>query len=205
MTELVNESQGDLPELLDTLTAAVTALDAVGVDGYKELYLHVIGTTAERSVRDLRVEKGRLIVGPPTDDVVIDTYLDHEFGATRSALVLAELISIMRIWRWSLSTMASYLHCSQGALSAWLGRPAWLGVSPLPYSVMQKTMALSILDRARSLSGVTDQAMPNWLSSCRPIFGRRSIEEVLRSDDNADFVQLVMWTLNSSQTVSAVH
>lgn len=58
--------QRDLPGLFDTLTVAVTTLEAVGVASYQQLYLYVVGETPDRVVRDLRVENGHLIVGPLT-------------------------------------------------------------------------------------------------------------------------------------------
>ncbi|MBJ7438031.1 MAG: hypothetical protein JHD35_03260 [Sphingopyxis sp.] len=205
MSAMMEASNGDLPTLLDTLTIAVTTLDAVGVESFNELYLYVVGTTADQVVRDLRVEDGQLIVGPPGHALAYESFIDRDFEATRRALMLAELCSIMRIWRWSPATMAAYLRCSAGILSAWVGRSAWVDVPALPRSVVERFKRLSLLDRTRSICGVADQDMPNWLSSKRPSFGRRSIEQVLQSEDIADFIQLVMWSLNGPQHTSVLH
>jgi hypothetical protein len=191
-------NQGDLPNLLDTLTVAVTTLDAVGVENYRELYLYVVGTTGDEVVRDLRVEGGHLIVGPPTAGSTHQLFQDGDFESSRRELLLAELCNIMRIWKWWPKTMASYLRCSEAMLSTWVARSGFTEAPILPRAVIERIERLSIIDRTRHLSGVSDQEMPGWLASKRVGFGRRSIDQLIQiEDDGASFIQLVMWTLNS--------
>ncbi|UXC90280.1 hypothetical protein EGM87_14685 [Sphingobium sp. RSMS] len=206
MHALAKVNQGDLPALLDTLTVAVTTLDAVGVENYRELYLYVMGTTGEEVVRDLRVEDGHLIVGPPADGSTHFVFRDRDFESDRRALLLAELGNIMRIWKWPPKTMASYLRCSEAMLSTWIGRSIYTEVPVLPQAVIVRIKRLSIIDRSRFLSGVSDQDMPRWLSSKRASFGRRSIEQLIQiEDESASFIQLVLWSLNSRQNTTAIN
>jgi len=197
--------RGDLPQLLDMLTVAVTTLDAVGVEGYRELYLYIMGTAGDDVVRDLRVEDGQLIVGPPTSNAAYPAFMDHDFEGNRRALLLADLCYIMRIWKWSLATMADYLHCSEAMLSTWIGRSSSVDVPTVPKAVIDRIKRLLIIDQARFLSGIADCEMPCWLTATRKVFGQRSIEEILFSEDGADYAQLVMWGLNSEPRNRSLH
>jgi hypothetical protein len=196
---------GDLPELLDTLTVAVTTLDAFGVDSYRQLYLYVVGTTAENVVRDLRVEDGCLTVGPPTDRFTFPTFLDNEFEANRRALLLADLCYIMRIWQWSTATMAEYLRCPEALLMNWIGRSASWDVPTVPPVVVERIKRLLMIEQARYLLGVSDQQIPAWLMASRPAFAQRTIEELLLGGDLCEFNQVVFWALNRADKTVTIH
>jgi len=202
---VVQTSQGDLPALLDTLTVAVTTLDALGVEGYQELYLYIMGTAGEDVVRDLRVEDGHLIVGPPASSVMFPTFMDRDFETNRRALLLADLCYIMRIWKWPLPTMAGYLHCSEAMLAMWIGRSSGVDIPVVPRAVIDRIKRLFIIDQARFLSGIADCEMPCWLSAKRKSFGQRSIEQILLCEDVADYNQLVMWGLNGGARTTVLH
>jgi len=184
---------------------AVTTLDAVGVESYRELYLYVVGTTADEVVRDLRVEDGHLIVGPPTDRFSFPQFLDHEFEANRRALMLADLCYIMRIWKWPTATMAGYLRCSEAMLSTWIGRSAGIDIPMVPRAVVERIKRLSMIEQARYLLGISDLHIPTWLSANRTAFARRSVEGILQDGDSCEFNQVLMWALNRPNKAISVH
>lgn len=206
MTGLQSPTRGDLPALLDILTVAVTTLDAVGVENYRELYLYVMGTTGNDVVRDLRVENGQLIVGPPASGDTYHAFCDNNFEGDRRVLLIAELGNIMSIWRWSAETMASYLRCSEAMLFTWVSRSVGPEVPILPHKLVERIKRLSIIDQIRFLVGVSDQDMPRWLSRKRPGFNQRSIEELIQADNQGfEFIQLVLWSLNNGQQAATVN
>lgn len=197
MRESIVRNEGDLPALLDALTVAVTTLDAVGVESYRELYLYVMGTTRDDIMRDLRVENGQLIVGPPATIDTYQAFRDEEFEGNQRVLLLAELGGIMRTWKWSPKTTASYLRCSEAMLFTWVARSSGAEVPILPHKLVERIKRLFIIDQIRFLAGVADHDMPRWLSRKRWGFNRRSIEEVIQNDNHSsDFIQLVLWSLN---------
>lgn len=195
----------DLPALLDTLTTAVTTLDAVGVERYEQLYLYVIGETATNLVRDLRVENGHLIVGPPIEAGNDWSRQNWDEDVEERVQLLSQLHNIMRLWGWPTEKMATYLGCSPSILCCWTRSMSRVNAPVFPQSVMEKIRRLAMVDLARSLSGVTDREMPLWLENQRVGFGRRSISQLLESDDRSDFCQLLLWSLNSRQRRPTVH
>jgi len=205
--DVQNEAvSGDLPELLDALTVAVTTLDAVGVDRFRDLYLYVVGMSGDRVVRDLRMEDGKLIVGPPQSQHLYPTYFAGEFEANRRALMLADLCYLMHMWNWSPSVVAGYLRCTESLLLLWIRSST--GVSPprIPVTVTTRIKRLSVVDQIRTIGGIMDRETPGWLAKRRTAFGARSIEQILLSDDATGYAQVVMWGLNYSRSsAESVH
>lgn len=198
-------TQRDLPALFDTLTVAVTTLDAIGVERYHQLYLYVVGETPNRVVRDLRVENGHLIVGPPVDADSKESCPCWNDEVQNRSLLLSQLREIMRLWGWPLDKMSTFLGCSPETLASWVRTISRYNAPVFPRSINEKIRRLAMIDLARSLSGITDQELPSWLERQRLGFGRRSIQQLLESEDRSDFCQLLLWSLNRRQRKTTVH
>ncbi|MHB9880380.1 hypothetical protein ACSMXM_12090 [Pacificimonas sp. ICDLI1SI03] len=199
------KTRGDLPDLLDTLIEAVTALDAVGVEGYRDLYLYVVGTSNDRHARNLWVENRHLIVGPPCQLKAYSPYSNFEMEASRRNALFANLHQVILAWKWSTQEAARHLHCSEAMISLWIGRSTSADIPCLPRSIAERIIRLSMVDQARCLLGITNEDVPTWLSAERAAFGWRSIHEMLVSGGDGDFRQLMMWALNKVNRAVAVH
>lgn len=198
-------SQGDLPALLDTLTVAVTTLDAMGIDGYRDLYLYVVGTAGGEVARDLRVEDEQLTVGPPQSHHAIPLIFDPDLTAVRRALLLSDLRCIMKTWAWSAERMAAYLRCTPAMLSGWIGRPAGIEIPRLPQPIVERIRRLSVVEQVLALQAAPETERPAWLTKTRPCFAGRTAEAVLLEGNEREYAQLLMWALNIGVRSDAVH
>lgn len=197
--------QGDLPDLLDALTVAVTTLDAVGAHGFRDLYLYVVGTSEGEGSRDLRLEDGQLIVGPYRSRGGRLTGAVSDQNTARRSALLVGLCHIMTSWKWSEEMTATYLGCSEAMLERWIEPANVVAPCFIPRTVEERMQRLLMVDQARCLLDICDSAMPGWLTARRVGFGRQSVMDMLLKGDDCGFRRVMMWTLNKPATSSLVH
>lgn len=203
MISIPQEPINDLPALLDLLTVAVTTLDSVGVEQYRDLRLHVVGLTGARQSRALTVDGDRLVLESPSDEIVPPISLRH-IDTNRRMRLVAELHDVMSIWGWSCSKTAGYLGWQEATLSAWLDLSSTAETPPLPQGIVDKVTRLLMVDQARYFAGIPDEWASSWLRRPRPALEGRSAEDVVLSGDRFDFVRLMMWALER-QCLPLVH
>lgn len=184
----------DLPALLDLLTVAVTTLDAVGVERYKDLRLHVIGVTGRHASRELTVAGGRLILDAQQDEPVGSPSLAN-LDRRRRARLVAELEYIMPVWNWSVGTMSAYLGWAEETLQDWMDLNPSSDTPPLSSGVADKVTRLLAIDQLRCFAGVPDEKVSAWLSRPRPELEGSSIAAILLTANGPAFTRLLLWAV----------
>lgn len=197
----------DLPQLLDRLTTAVTALDAVGADAYRDVFLYVSAYRGDRALAELAIEGENLWMSSEGKRLTLlsDTRDDDE--ANRRALLLVETCFLTWFWRLELDDLASYLGCGPVLLQRWMAqaRDAAEDVPNLPLSVMHRIRRLVVVEHERTMLGIPDDGVVTWLREARTAFGGRSVLSLLLDDGEQGFRRVQLWLLNlvaaSSRTV----
>lgn len=197
------EPGNDLPALLDLLTVAVTTLDAVGAEHYRDLRLHVVGLTPDSVSRELHVENGQMVLSAPGSDERGTASL-RELDRRRRTRMIADLKDVLLIWTWPNAKAASFLGWEEETLAAWLEFDPSSETPPLPPGIAGKVMQLLMLDQARRFSMVPDEHAESWLTKEHVDFSNRSAEAILLAGDRLDFSQVMTWVFQR-QVLSSVH
>ena len=192
------EGSQDLPQLLDRLTTAVTALDAVGADAYRDVFLYVSAYRGSRALAELAIEGENLWLSSEDKRLSLRTDILDDDEANRRAMLLVETCFLAWFWQLEICDLAGYLGCGPVLLERWItqARDAGEPVPSLPSSVMHRIRRLVVVEHERTMLGVPDDEVVTWLREARPAFGGRSILRLLIEDGEQGFRCVQLWLLN---------
>jgi len=205
-TTVINgeDQLGDLPELMDILTTAVTTLDAVGADAYRDVYLYVSGCRAGEPVTELAIERGELWVSAAGTRPSPPSYRRGDDEGDRRALLIAQLVFAMWHWRVTDAEVARYLGCARPLLDRWIAA-ARDGdrTSVVPASILNDVRRFVIVEAERHILGVPDHATPRWVRESRAELGGRSVLGALFNDGEVGFRSIQCWMMDGIAAPSA--
>jgi len=187
-----------LMDLRATLSSAVNALEAVGADGFADVYLYVAATRGERAFTEVAIEDGRLWMQAPdatTASVLPRFVTADEDGLNRRALLIGAMCFAVSTWRIDLNDLADYLGCGHVLLQHWLAhaRDDQAQAYDMPRAIAARLRRFVAIDAERINLGVADRAVADWVRHSRPALGGRSVLDALMDDGDAGCRQVLLW------------
>lgn len=189
----------DLGQLLDTLTAAVTTLDAGGTDEFGDLYLYVAGRRGGAPHVELGLEGGRMWLATAGSPSPLPRFVGHgQTGSSRRALLIAGMCLAVASWRLDLDDLAGYLGCGRVLLQRWIAqaRDEHAEACDMPEAIAARVRRLAAVDAERLNAGIGDDIVADWLRTPRVAFSGRSVLELMLEDDEIGLRRIQLWMLN---------
>lgn len=200
MQALINLKKGDLPNLLEVFTLAVTTLDAVGAQEFSDLSLHVKGVARPGQSHDLMLSSGQMLICPTGAHGE-----RREMPSMKHLMLAAQLRELLATWRWSTAKAARYFRCSQSALGRALtpltGDEPMTGIARFE----SRARTLLFIELLRVICGIPSEEAQKWLNQNRTQLGGKSIELVAIRQEPFYLERILTWSLSSEGMGKALH